>query len=236
MKELVEIILKNLVGYLPVLVSVVGTPKRSILKLITTEPDKLNKALTFFGISITIGFLFQAPLLKTGQDFLTIGGSMLALKILAMLTFAGVILLGFKLVGGKGDFETTLCAGLYIVSPIYLFLIVTHVIGIGILSNHDPDLAAIWRSGQSLTPAQIQTLISLAPLSAISLILLQLFQFIISIIWFLICWGTYRIIHQVSKARSALVYLIATFMWYVYWALTLLIMKGLHDGMLSPIG
>ena len=235
MKDLVEIILKGLVGYLPVLVSVICTPKRSILKLITNAPDKLNKALTFCGISIAIGFVFQAPLLQTGQDFVTIAGSMLALKIFAILTFAGVIILGFKLVGGKGDYETTLCAGLYIISPVYLFLVVTHVISIGIMSTHDPELATIWRSGQSLTPEQIQNFISLAPVSAISLILLRLFQFLISIIWFLICWGTYRIIHEVSLTRSTLVYLIATLMWYVYWALTVLIMRGLHNGVLSPI-
>ncbi len=236
MKDLVEFILKGLRGYLPVLVSVVGTPKRSILKLITNEPDKLNKALIFCGISIAIGFVFQAPLLKAGQDFVIIAGSMLALKIFALLTFAGVILLGFKLVGGKGDFETTLCAGLYIISPVYLFLIITHVISIGILSTYDPELATIWRSGQSLTPAQLQNFINAAPLSAVSLIVLRLFQFLISIIWFIICWGTYRIIHQVSLARSVLVYFIATFTWYVYWALTVVMMRGLHNGALSPIG
>ena len=89
---------------------------------------------------------------------MTIAGSMLALKIFAILTFAGVILLAFKLVGGKGDYECTLCAGLIIFSPVYLFLFVTHVISIGIISTHDPELAIIWRSGQSLKAEQIQAL------------------------------------------------------------------------------
>lgn len=69
MKDLIEIILKGLAGYVPVLVSVVSTPKRSILKLIIDESDKLNKALIFCGITIAIGFAFQAPLLLVGQDF-----------------------------------------------------------------------------------------------------------------------------------------------------------------------
>ncbi len=236
MKELVGFILKGLAGYVPVLVSVVTTPKRSILKLITHESDKLNKALIFCGISIAIGFAFQAPLLQPGQDFVTVAGSMLALKIFAILTFAGVILLLFRLVGGKGDYETTLCACLYIISPVYLFLIVTHVISIGIISTHDPELAIIWRSTLSLKAEQIQEFVSLAPLTAIGFLLLWLFQLLISIIWFLICWGAYRTIHQVSWARSALAYLITTVMWYAYWMVTVLIMKGLHGGALSPIG
>jgi len=236
MKDLIEIILKGIAGYLPVLVSVVSTPKRSVLKLIIDEPDRLNKALIFCGITIAIGFAFQAPLLTAGQDFMTVAGSMLAIKIFALLTFAGLILLVFRIVGGKGDYETTLCACLYIVSPVYLFLIVTSVISIGIISTHDPEMASIWRSGQVLTLEQIQEFVSSAPLKTIGLLFLRLSQFLISFIWFLICWGTYRTINQVSWARSTLAYLITTVIWYAYWWLTVLIMKGLHGGVLSPLG
>ena len=236
MKDLIEIILKSLAGYVPVLVSVVTRPKTSILKLITDKADKLNKALIFCGITIAIGFVFQAPLLHKGQDFVTVAGSMLALKIFAILTFTGVVVLVFRLLGGKGDYETTLCACLYIISPVYLFLIVTHVISLGVIASYDPELATIWRSSQSLNAEQIREFLSLAPLTAIGFLLLWVFRLLISIIWFLICWGTYRTIHQVSLARSILVYLITTVTWYVYWVTTVLIMKGLHGGVLSPIG
>jgi hypothetical protein len=235
MKDLIEIILKGLAGYVPVLVSVVSTPKRSILKLIIDESDKLNKALIFCGITIAIGFVFQAPLLLADQDFVTVAGSMFALKIIAILTFAGLILLVFRIVGGNSDYETTLCACLYIISPVYLFLIVTNLISIGIISNHDPEMAKIWRSGQSLTSEQIQEFVSIAPLMTICLLFLRLLQFLISFIWFLICWGTYRTINQVSWTRSTIAYLITTIMWYAYWWLTVLIMKGLHGGVLSPL-
>lgn len=232
MKDLIEIILKGFLGYLPVLISVTTTPKPSILKLIANEPGKLNKALTFCFISIAIGFIFQAPLLKTSQDFVAIAGSILVIKIFAILTFAGVILLGFRLFGGIGDYETTLCAGLYITSPIYLFFVVTYVIGIGILSTHDPELALSWRLGQ-LTPEQ--NLSNLSPLLASSFNVLLLSQFFISFVWFIVCWGTYRVIHQVSRVKSMLVYFFATIMWYVYWAITVLIIKGLNNGVMFPL-
>ena len=235
MRDLIEIILKNLAGYVPVLVSIVTTPKHSILKLIIREPDKLNKALVFCGLTIAIGFMLQAPLLKMDQDFVTIAGSMLALKIIAILTFAGLIVMIFRLVGGEGDYETTLCAGLYIISPVYLLLVVTNMISLGILSTYNPEMAIMWRSGQGLSAEQIQEFINLALPLAVGFLFLQLFQLLIAIIWFLICWGIYRTIHQVSRARSTLVYLIATVLWYVYWVATILIMKGLHGGVLSPL-
>ena len=167
---------------------------------------------------------------------MAVAGSMLALKIVAVLTFAGLIVLLFRLVGGRGNYETTLCACLYVVSPVYLFLIVTHVISVGILSTYNPELAIVWRSGAGLTAEQIQEFLSSAPLRAGSLVVLWFSQLLISTVWFLICWGTYRTIHQVSRVRSALAYLATTALWYIYWALTVLMMRGLHGGMLSPLG
>ncbi len=234
MKELIEIIVKGFLGYLPVLIAVTTKPKPSILKLITNEPDKLNKALTFCFISIAIGFVLQAPLLKTSQDFVTIAGSLGAIKLFAALIFAGVIKQCFVLVGGKADYETTLCAGLYITSPIYLFVVVTYLIEIGILSSYNPEYVLSWRSGE-LTPEQTQAFFSSSPLLAYSLSLLQLSQFLISIVWFIVCWGTYRVIHQVSRTRSVLVYFFAILMWYVYWVTTILIVKALNNGVLLPI-
>lgn len=235
MKYLVEIILKNLTGYVPVLVSIIATPKRTILKLVTNETDKLNKALFFVGITIAIGFAFQAPLLYIGQDFLTVTGSMLAFKILAILAFSGVILMTFRLVRGKGNYETTLCAYLYLISPLYLLLVVLYVISIGIISTHDPDLALSWRSGQALSEEQIQELISAAPLMVISFTFLWLFQLLSPIIWFGICWGVFRKIHQVSLVRSTLAFLITIVIWFVFLVLNTLIMKGLYGGAIPSI-
>ena len=236
MKDLLEIILKGLASYVPVLAAVVATPKRSILKLINNQPGRLNRALTFAGFTLAVGFALQAPLVQSGQDFLTVAGSILALKMLAFLTFSGVILLIFRLFDGKGDYETTLCASLYITSPVYLFLIVTHVLSLGIISSHDSDYALLWRTGQGLSAEQWQAFINLAPVTAGALLLLWLFRFLVSSIWFLICWGAYRSVHQVSAVRSAFAYLMTTIFWYLYWFVTLLLMKGLFAGGMSPLG
>ena len=235
MKDLLEILLKGLGGYLPILVRVISMPKTNILQLVAEEPGKLNNALSFAGLTIVITFAFQLPLLA-GQDFLTVAGSLLALKIIAFITFAAGILLLFRLVGGRGDFETTLCAGLYIVSPMYLFLILAHSFGMGILSNYDPELAKTWHSSLIFTEQQFQEFRTAAPSVANSFLALQLLQVLLSAGWYLICWGVYREIHQVSRIRSTFVYLIATVMMYCYWQVTVVIMKGLYGGVLSPMG
>jgi len=236
MKELVEYILKGLTGYVPLLVSIIATPKRTISKLTTSEPDRLNKALTFAGFTIALAFVFQAPLVPDGQDFVKIAGSLLVLKIVAYLTFSGLMVAAFRLVGGKGNYLTTLCACLFITSPVYLFQIFTHVVSLGIISTHDPGLATIWNTNLSLTEQQIHEFFKRAPGAAIAFSVTLMIQFLSSVIWFLICWGAYRNIHQVSRIRSAFVYLITTVLWYSYWWLTVLAMKGLHGGAQFPMG
>jgi hypothetical protein len=236
MKDLIEIILKGLAAYLPVLVSIVATPRQSIRKLINDEPEVLNRALSFCGLTLAIGFALQAPLAQSEQSFTTFAGSLLALRIIAVVTFAGFIVMFFRLVGGKGDYQSTLCACLYITSPVYLFLVVTSLIMLGIITHYDPGVAATWRSGQPLSEEQLQAFVHGAPTLAIGFLFLMLLQLLISIAWFMRCWGVYREIHAVSRLRSVLVYLLTIALWYLYWVSTLLVLKGLNGGLLPPIG
>jgi hypothetical protein len=192
--------------------------------------------LSFCGLTLAIGFVLQAPLAQSEQDFTSYAGSMLVLRIIAIVTFAGFVVLFFRLVGGKGDYQSTLCAGLYITSPIYLFLVVTNLIRLGILTRYDPEFAAIWRSGQPIGEEQLQAFVQGALPLAIAASLLVLLQLLISIVWFWRCWGIYREIHAVSRFRSALVYLLTTALWYLYWISTLLILRGLNGGLLPPLG
>jgi hypothetical protein len=235
MKDLLELIVKGLVGYVPVLASIVVSPRQSIQKLLAAEDEVLNKALAFCGLTLAIGFALQAPLAQSEDSFTTYAGSLAALRIVAVLTFAGFVMFFFRLVGGKGDYQSTLCACLYITSPIYLFLVITNLIMLGIITSYDLEIAEIWRSGLPLTESQLQTFTHSAPALAAGFLLLLLLQVLISVVWFLRCWGVYREIHGVSRLRSALVYLLTTGLWYLYWTGTLLILRGLNKGLLPPI-
>jgi hypothetical protein len=234
MKELIGIILKNLATYIPVLVSVASKPKRSILELISSETEKLSKALIFVGITLAIGFAFQAPFLQKGQDFTTIVGSMIAFKIFAMLTFPGFILLVFRVLGGKGNYENTLCAYLYLCCPLYLFLLGLDVTIFGIISAHDPELAKAWRY-VGISNQQIQEIINVSTLTGLSYLLLTLILVLSQFIWLVICWGIFRNIHQVSWFRSTIAFLITAAAWWGFSRLCILVIKGLHGGKVPPI-
>ena len=236
MKDLIEIIVKGLADYVPVLAAIVATPRQSIRKFLGEGDEALSRALAFCGLTLAIGLVLQGPLAESDQDFTTYAGSLLALRIFAVVSFAGFVVMFFRLFGGKGDYLSTLCAGLYIISPIYLFLVITNLIMLGVMTRYDPEIATIWRSGLPLTEAQIEAFVELAPSLAIGFLVLQLLQIFISTVWFLRCWGVYREIHGVSRFRSALVYLLTTGLWYLYWIGTLLVLKGLNGGRLPPIG
>jgi hypothetical protein len=87
-----------------------------------------------------------------------------------------------------------------------------------------------------LSEDQLQVFVHGAPALAIGFLFLMLLQLLISVAWFLRCWGVYREIHAVSRFRSALVYLLTTALWYLYWISTLFVLKGLNGGLLPPIG
>jgi hypothetical protein len=236
MKDLVELIIRELVAFLPLLIGIIRAPSRTILSLMEDSSSRLSKALSFCGITLAIGVALQAPLLQKGQDFVSVAGSLMVLRFVAVLTFAGVIQAVFKLLGGKGDYEVTLCACLYIVSPVYLFLVFSHLLGLGILTTHAPQLAAEWRFGRDITSGELDLLVKSSPVMATGFLAVMISRFVISVLWMFACWKTYRIIHAVTKAKSAVAYCVSTGLWYIYWILTGLIMRGLYGGSLSPIG
>jgi hypothetical protein len=236
MKELLELIWREFLVYLPVLTHIIQAPSRTILSLLEDRPARLNKAFSFYGITLAIGLALQAPLLQKGQDFVSVAGSLMILRTIAVLTFAGTVQAIFKWLGGKGDYESTLCACLYIVSPIYLFLVIWHILGVGILTTHSAQFATAWRLGQEIPSGDLELLLKSSPFLVAGFFLAMALRFVVSVLWFLVCWKTYRHIHMVTKAMSAVAYLFATGLWFIYWALVALIMKGLYGGSLSPIG
>ncbi|MBW4531530.1 MAG: YIP1 family protein [Aphanothece saxicola GSE-SYN-MK-01-06B] len=236
MKELLELIWHEFFVYLPILTGIIQSPVRTMLSLLEDRQDRLNRAFSFYGITLAIGLAFQAPLLLKGQDFVSVAGSLLILRTIAILTFAGIIQIIFKWLGGKGDYESTLCACLYIVSPVYLFLVLWHILGVGILATHSAQLATAWRLGNVIPKVDLELLLKSSPILATGFFLAMVVRFVVSVLWFLICWKIYRHIHKVTKARSAVAYLVSMVLWFLYWNLIALIMKGLYGGSLSPIG
>jgi hypothetical protein len=206
-KDLLERILKQLPSYLPDLASLVTRPKTAILRWVGEAGGDLTRPLTFVGVSVAIGFLLQLPQLGKEDVFTTLVASMAVFKVLALVMFAGIIQLVFRIVGGHASFSATFSAYLYIVSPLYIAGVILEIARLGVLRVYDPAIAVAvrvdpdylvanaerWRTFQAAAPglAVVYVLLSLAWVSAV-------------LGWFVACWGAFRHLHSIGPCRSAL--------------------------------
>jgi len=206
-KDLLERVLKQLPSYLPDLVSLVTGPKAAILRWIGETTGDLTRPLIFVAVSVAIGFLLQLPQLGKEHDFTTLVASMAVFKVLALVLFAGIIHVLFLATGGRASFAATFSAYLYIVSPLYLVLVILETATLGVLRAYDPAVgtAARLNPGQLLAdPEQMRTFATAAPGLALAYGLLSYAAIILVLGWFIACWGALRHLHAVARWRSAL--------------------------------
>jgi len=206
-KELLEGVLKQLPGYLPDLASLVTGPKTAILRWIGETTGDLTRPLTFVAVSVAIGFLLQLPQLGKEDDFITLVASMAVFKVLALMLFAAIIHLAFLAAGGRTSFVATFSVYLYIVSPLYIVLVILETVTLGVLRAYDPAVGAAARLDPNhllADPERWRTFATAAPGLALAYGLLNFAIIIVVLGWFVACWGTLRHVHAVARWRSAL--------------------------------
>ena len=199
--------LKPISSYLPDLVNLLTGPKTAIARWTGTQKGGLTRALIFVTVSVAIGFLLQLPRLADGHNFATLVTGMAVFKVLALVSFAGIIHLLFRAVGGRARFAQTFAAYLYIVSPLYLVMVVLQTAALGVLRAHDPVLAAAAQLdfGQVAADfARIRAFAAAAPGLGMAYMLLTYGLLAIIPGWFVACWGALRHLHDVVRWRSAL--------------------------------
>ena len=235
MKDLLATVFGNLRTYVPVLAALVARPKTTIAKHVAGDEADLSGALVFVGITVAIGFAFQAPLLRPGEDFTMTAGAMAAFKILIIPFDAFLVWVAFRIVGGTGRYDATLSAYLYVISPLYLALIVLNTTALGLVIAGNPDLADKIRDSRAYlfdNPDQLEALAENAPFIAWGYIGLLYLQFLTLLIWGILCLGAFRRIHAVSKVRSAVAYVIS----FVAISLTLFVIYFVMLGLHGPKG
>ncbi len=235
MKDLLEIVFRNLRTYVPVLAALVARPKMTIAKHVTGDERDLSDALVFVGITVAIGLAFQAPLLRPGEDFTMTAGAMAAFKILIIPFDAFLVWAAFRVVGGAGRYDATLSAYLYVISPLYLALVVLNTTALGLVIASNPDLADEIRDSRTFlfdNPDQFEALADNAPSIAWGYIGLLYSQFLAMLIWGIVCLGAFRRIHTISKVRSAVAYVLS----FVAISLSLFVIKFVMLGLHGPKG
>lgn len=229
MKDLLEFLAKHLRVYAPAFLAVVGKPKTTILVRATGRNEDLENACLFGVVTLAIGFGLQAPLVPEGQDFLIIAGSLLIAKTVFILLYVCVIWGAFRLLGGTGSFDSTLTAYLYAVSPLYLSVILLNVISFGFLSAHDPALAKSGFPAHAiiLGDARYERFVTESPGAAAGYVISVLLTFVAVFSWLLVCWGAFRILHDVPRWKSAIAFTVSYLALYPFTWLFVRMMSGL---------
>jgi hypothetical protein len=234
MKEFASAFFKHLSGYILTLRAVTSTPTRAITDRVINKRNKLNKAFVFVAMTLAIGFAFQAPLVHATENSVTTMTSMLAFKIVATLVFSAMMWSVFRILGGKGDYETTLRAYLYVISPIYLLLLILTLIAVGIITSHDASLAASFRDlNPSANQEQIAAFVQRALAAAIAVTVVLIAALVAPLVWFGICWGAFRRIHRISAGRSFVAYLLVMLLLFGFAWIWRFMMTAVH-GLRGP--
>lgn len=238
MKELAERVFTRLPTYLPDLAALVARPKRTIIAKTSGAEDDLQNALFFVAITVGLGFLLQAPTLAPETDFILTATGMAAFKVVAILLFSAVIHGIFRLVGGHGQFLSTLTAYIYAVCPLYLALVVLSLIAQGLVRAYDPDLGLLLRSNPLYFLQEPEALARFqreAPPLATAMTAVNTLSNVLMIAWFIVCLGAFRHIHGVTRRRSAFACALIFIAWWPYAAILFFLAIGIFGPVAPPL-
>ena len=207
MKEILERILKQLPSFLPDLGRLLTGPKRAIVGWVEEAKGDLYRPLVFVGLAIGIGFVLQLPLLGKEHEFMATAASMGLFKLVALLAFATIIHLLFRIVGGRAAFSSSFAAYLYLASPLYMALVLLDLASQGVVRAVDPTLATATRVDPWYFvshPERAREFAAAAPQLALAYGLLTYAKLLVVLGWFIACWGAFRELHGVKRWRSSL--------------------------------
>lgn len=205
MKDLLDRVLRALPRYLPEMGRLLVAPKTAIVQWVEAARGDLTHALVFVGLTVAIGFVLQIPRLAKDQDFLAHAASMGAFKLVALVAAAAIIHGLFRLLRGRADFAATFSAYLYLVSPLYLALLLVHLAGEGIVRAFDPALVEATRLDPlyfASRPDEASRFVATAPGLAWAYGALTWGRLLVMVGWFVACWGAFRVLHGVGRWRS----------------------------------
>ena len=238
MKDLLERILKQLPGYLPDLASLVTRPKTAMLRWVGEAGGDLTRPLTFVGVSVAIGFLLQLPQLGKEDVFTTLVASMAVFKVLALLMFAAIIQLVFRVAGRHASFSATFSAYLYIVSPLYIALVILEIARLGILRAYDPATAVAMHLDPDYLVANTErwrTFQAAAPGLAVAYIIVSLATIFVFLGWFVACWGAFRRLHGIARWRSALAGVVTLGAGVIFFSSLQYVLLGMFGARVPPL-
>lgn len=238
MSNLAERAFAQLPAYLPDLIALVGQPKRAIAARNSGDAEDLRRAIVFVGITVALGFMLQAPAIGPHGDFLALAATMAAYKVVAILLFSGIVWGTFRLVGGRGEYQRTLIAYIYMVSPLYLAMVVLTLIATGFVRAYDAELGLRLRVEPILfvqEPVLLEDFISASPTLARGFMATNILAHAVVLAWFVACLGAFRALHGVSRLRSGIAGALIAALLYPFTVVIAFLSLGIFGSLAPPL-
>jgi hypothetical protein len=203
MTELIGKLLAAIPAYVRQLIDLLKDPREFIEKIDLDSDDALKEALTFLAISFGLVFIAEIPLLPQKQNKEILFGVSAVLAAVSFTVSVLLLLVSWKIVGGKLTFKKFITVTSYFTSVSSLLLLIFTLVGVGIFNGIDPENAQLLRNDGYADPVD---LMKSAGYRALWLVIAL--GFVVAFIWIFRMWRTYRELNQVSRARSVIAFLI----------------------------
>ena len=205
MKDMIEKLLAVFPAYVRQLIGIFSGPKKYVSNLDFDAPGALQDALTFIAVSYGIAQVSNLPWLSERQNKEEFFGLLAVVLALDLLLTIAIIVLSWKIVGGKFDLKRLTITYCYLSGVGALLGSIANWIGFGLAGLIDPVHFREMKQQASgaLLLDLVEVVKSPAFLIVVGMICVGFFG---SYIWTFCVWGAYRAMAGLSKARSAIAF------------------------------
>jgi hypothetical protein len=204
-KDLVDKLLAALPLYGRQMVALLLGPKTAILNQDLESESALQQAMTFLAVSFGIAYIAQIPFLPSGQNAELIFGVLAVQSALAFSFNIVMLILAWKIVGGKLAWRKVIAATCYFSGVSTILFTAFYLIAAGAFKTLDPEGYQQFMSGVVTDPGD---LLKSGGLQAF--VVLFGVAFLATYAWIFSVWGAYRQLMQLSKLRSGIALLLFT--------------------------
>ncbi len=201
MKDLIEKILKYLPQYFLDLGSVFLGPKRFIAAKNVDTDEAFGDACLFFGISMTLLFVLQAPRKPANEEFWSYAGAEFGSILIGLILAGGAMCVAWWVVGGRASGRSIFVTYMYVCATATGAGTLMGALSDGILKTGNRPLydqiIASQKTGATL-PGIGESF------AAKTTMLVFVSGYVLGVIWFLIAWGAFRQVNGIGRLRSFL--------------------------------
>jgi hypothetical protein len=200
MKDLLE----KLIGLIPAffndLLPLISSPKRYIAEQLSQDEKLIERALLFFGMCFSIGWLLKVPFSRA--DPLVELGTDASFVLLNVIGYGIVLYLAWRIVGGRGEKHKFFATTFYYAGVMQLLSSIVFLSMMGTIRATDPTFYKEMLDATYAGNFASFMMMRQERLAANPVIWVALAGYAGMLTWVVAGWGAYRKLNQVSRLRS----------------------------------